>query len=30
MSVGWKPKYSLKEGIDKTLNWYKKNNYNEK
>ena len=25
MSLGWKPKYSLKEGIEKTINWYKKN-----
>lgn len=30
MSLDWKPKYSLKEGIEKTLNWYKKNIYNEK
>ncbi len=24
-SLGWKPKYSLKQGIEKTINWYKKN-----
>ncbi len=30
MSLGWKPNYSLKEGIEKTINWYKKNIYNEK
>ena len=30
MSLGWKPNYTLKEGIEKTINWYKKNIYNEK
>lgn len=29
-SLGWKPNYSLEEGIEKTINWYKKNIYNEK
>ena len=24
-SLGWKPKYSLKQRIEKTINWYKKN-----
>ena len=25
--MGWKPKYTLREGLEKTLNWYKQNTH---